>query len=115
MIQSLATRLDAQEATVIYAGSIGPLATGQNNANHISTSTPFGTVKSSTHDIVFPSGKFSSPPRVWLVQAAPSNDSGHGTLIRLYVLSVTVSGATIVASESQGSNSVTIDFLAIQQ
>jgi len=119
LILSLDSRLDALDGGAlgglrIATGSIGPLTTGQNDATHTSTSTPFGTVKSTTHVIVFPSGKFSTAPRVWLCQASPSNDTGHGTIIRLYVLSVSVSGCTIVVSESQGSNSVTIDYLAIQ-
>jgi len=119
LILNLDSRLDALDGGAlgglrIATGSIGPLSVGSNAATYSSTSTPHGQIHASSHNIVFPSGKFSSSPRVWLMQASPANSQGHGTIIRLYVLSVTVSGCTIVVSESQGSNGVTIDYLAIQ-
>jgi len=119
LILNLDSRLDALDGGAlgglrIATGSIGPISVGNNAANYTSTSTPHGPIHASSHVIVFPSGKFSSSPRVWLMQASPANNAGHGTIIRMYVLSVTVSGCTIIVSESQGSNGVTIDYLAIQ-
>ena len=116
MILSLDARLDALDGgtsggLTIETGTEGPLSVGQNDSARKTYATGFGTVYTSSHSISF-TKNFSAPPRLYVGQSN-GNNGGRHTMMRIYNSTVTSSGALILVSETGGSNSVHVDWLAI--
>ena len=64
------------------------------------------------HPVSFPSGTFSSTPKVFVNQTA-GNSWGHATISRIYAINVTASGFTTVVSDYSGDAGVRISWMAV--
>jgi len=112
MINSLDTRLDAQERR--YVTKLGPYSTGTSGTGYTSYTQGDDTYYNITVTVPFPSGRFNAAPMVFVNQSASGNSSGHSSIARCWTTSCSATSCNVVISDTFSSNNVYIDLLALQ-
>jgi len=96
-----------------YESGHGSILTGTSAASYSTYSQASAdTVYIVTQTINF-ANAFSGPPKVFVYQY-DGNTSGHGSIMRFWADNVTSSGFTLVTSDTAGSSTVGINWIAIR-